>query len=151
MDVGTDGLEAEIVCYVVDGDWGAIWWGVGVGALYGHALYWRARVLDHTRLVSLGAVARDETANKYRVFKLLILFESRINESSAKVEVRVGGPMTSALVWDFTQRIFLVTDVSGKPISPIFTAWAVQEAIHVAWSPSRAQRSITSRRNSEIR
>lgn len=25
MDVGTDRLKAEIVCYVVDGDWGAIW------------------------------------------------------------------------------------------------------------------------------
>jgi len=70
MDVGSNGLEAEIVCYIADGDWDAIWRGVGVGTLHGHALYRRARVLDHTRLVSLGAVTRDVTANKYRVFKM---------------------------------------------------------------------------------
>ena len=127
MDIGTDRLVAEVVRYVVDGDWDAIWWGVGVGALYGHALYRRARILYHTHLVSLGAVTRDVTTNKYRVFKmwywchawnsehaltlsalwsrlrnaadwkpctnrktLFILFDSRINGSSWRVEILVG-------------------------------------------------------------
>jgi hypothetical protein len=71
-------------------------------------------------------------SESFNTKNLFILFDSRINGSCAKVKVRVGGPMICALFWDFTQRRFLVTDVSGKPIVPIFTARAVEEAIHVA-------------------
>jgi len=71
-------------------------------------------------------------SESFNTKNLFILFDSRINENSAKVEIRVGRPVISARFWDITQRRFLVTDASGKPIGPIFTARAVQEAVHVA-------------------
>jgi hypothetical protein len=35
--------------------------------------------------------------------------------------------MRSSLIWDVTQRRVIFTDVSGKPIGPIFKGKAVQE------------------------
>jgi hypothetical protein len=52
VDVGTDGLEAESVSYVVNGDGCTVWCRVEVGALYGSATV----IDDHTRLVPFAAV-----------------------------------------------------------------------------------------------
>jgi hypothetical protein len=43
--------------------------------------------------------------------------------------------LRSSLFWDVTQHWFVVTDVSGQPIAPIFKGQAVQEETSVTTNP----------------
>ena len=62
VDVRADGLVSEIVGHIIDGDRSSVGCGVGVGTLYGDAFHRRPRVLEHTNLVTLAAVAAHVAA-----------------------------------------------------------------------------------------
>jgi hypothetical protein len=68
-------------------------------------------------ILSLQTTRKENNWKTKETKNLFILFYSRINENSARNEFRVGGSMTSALFWGFTQRRFLVTGVLEKNLS----------------------------------